>query len=253
MTPRRAVVGAAAWLVGLAVVIGCNGEFRFDDVLDGGSTLFDASRPSPVDVVDARPPSDPDTSVLPHPALDAAPDTSVAADATAPRAGCHVDGDCKLATLHCDVISGTCVACTTDAQCVALGSRRCDAALHRCIECGLDSDCATGQRCEPSTRRCVTTCTTITGCPATTPFCDLPRSTCIRCHSDVECVVLSGDAHTCDPANGLCVDCIDDGQCKPSVPRCDRTRGKCVQCTGSGDCPATAPLCDPVASACVTG
>ncbi|MFI5309417.1 MAG: hypothetical protein ACHQ53_18825, partial [Polyangiales bacterium] len=99
-----------------------------------------------------------------------APDTG----ALAPPPPCHVDHDCGHGPFHCDPVSHRCVSCRSDADCVATGAPRCDVALHRCVECGADLDCASGQSCEPATRRCVIACdprqpTHV--CPATEPTC----------------------------------------------------------------------------------
>ena len=255
MTPGRVVTSVLALCLFalIAPLGGCNGQLRFGDVPDDGG-VPDASLPPPPDASatdgtpdvgapDATTPGRPDASAV----------DGGAADTSLPTpTGCVTDGDCKLSTLHCDAVSGACVACVVDAHCTTAGAKRCDAALHRCVECGVDGDCGSSQRCEPSTRRCINTCQSITGCPAATPFCDLSRSTCARCHTEVECIV-PGDAHNCDPANGYCVDCVTDSQCKASTPRCDRTRGACVQCTTSSDCPAATPICDPLSFGCVTG
>lgn len=172
-----------------------------------------------------------------------------AADAS-PKPACTKDGECGLGTLHCDVVSGTCVACVSDDQCAGSAQRRCDAALHRCVECGVDGDCGTGKVCVPGTRRCATTCTQLGDCVFLGDFCDTSRSICVRCTDDSICKA-DPDTPICSPV-GDCVSCTTDATCPAARPRCDRTTGKCVQCLGGSDCGASAPLCDPTTSSCVS-
>ena len=72
--------------------------------------------------------------------------------------GCDGDDDCGLASLHCDVVSGECVACNDDGDCTDPQQPRCDTALHRCVGCGSDLDCGANQTCLPMTRTCVQRC-----------------------------------------------------------------------------------------------
>jgi hypothetical protein len=227
---RRAAVASAVALI----LAACNGQFRFDD--QASALLPEAGAP----------PGD-DAGAAPN---DAATDTPV--DSAVPHVGCMIDADCKLSSLHCDEVSGACVACTTDAHCATSQGRRCDAALHRCVQCGIDGDCNPDQRCESSTRRCVTKCESLTGCNSTAPFCDLDRGFCIRCKTKVECII-PGDARLCDDANGMCVECVVDSDCPKAKPRCDRTTGTCAECVTSAECTSDKPLCDPTTRTCVSG
>jgi hypothetical protein len=171
-----------------------------------------------------------------------------AAAAAATR--CAVDSDCKLSTLHCDAVSGQCVACTSDAQCARPDGHRCDLASQTCVGCIVTEDCPHDRVCEPTTRRCVLTCPPSPGlCPPGVPWCDAARNICVRCRSDADCVG-SDDGPTCDAADGRCAFCVDDTQCSVDAPRCERTHGRCVRCTGAADCPASM-VCDPQAFTCV--
>jgi hypothetical protein len=223
----------------LLLVLACNGEIRF-------GTLDSSAPPAKVLLPDR-----PDASL----AIDAAvsADSSIPSRPDTSNWRCSSDVDCKLPSLHCDALSGACVACVVDAQCTVDGARRCDAALHRCVECGVNIDCGDDAQCEPTTRRCVSTCKSLTGCREFAPFCDLLKGVCLRCHADLECV-LPGDARTCDPANGKCVQCVSDTECRSPLGRCDRTTGTCAQCLGASDCASpTAPLCDPTTRRCTAG
>jgi Cys-rich repeat protein len=197
------------WLC-LVLLAACDGELRFDDLV-----------------------------TVPHDA--AAPEIDASApEVVTPKTGCTGDPDCKLASLHCDTVAGTCVACVTDAHC---GKGRCDAALHRCVECGVDGDCKEG-KCEPVTRTCMRACDSLIGCHEEAPFCDFSRGVCIRCKTSIECI-----GEICDDANGRCVECTSDSQCRSERPRCDRTSGKCARCLSNADC-AAGQTCDPETRSC---
>jgi len=227
---RSVVVCGVVGLVSALCASACQGQLRLEDDagapfsvsgggLDGGGTLTEAS--------------------------------ADAADAAAKPPGCTKDGECGLAALHCDVVSGTCVACVTDDQCAAGDRHRCDAALHRCVECGVDGDCGAGRVCVPGTRRCATTCQQLSECVFLGDFCDMAKHICARCTDDSICKA-DPDTPICSPV-GDCVQCVTDATCPAGKPRCDRTTGNCVQCLGASDCGASAPLCNPTTSACVTG
>ena len=168
-------------------------------------------------------------------------------------AACAGDGDCHLASLHCDVAgSRTCVACAGDAHCTAPGLGRCDLALHRCVACVGGTDCASVEACVAG--RCVIRCQD-----------DVPN-TCpgaSACHSDVcgfcgeesvtACAALPATP-LCLISAGLCVGCRDDADCGGgATPRCDPVRKACVQCASGGDCAAAKPFCDPDTGICSAG
>jgi hypothetical protein len=56
-------------------------------------------------------------------------------------------------------------------------------------------------------------------------------ATSTRCASDATC----GDQH-CDTAAGMCVPCLEDGDCSGSRRRCDPTAHLCVECQLTSDC-----------------
>ncbi len=227
---------SAPLLVGLLTALtapACQGQLRLED--DAGSALgaLDADANSNADVQEA--------------ATDALADAADAAKVPA----CTKDTECGLAALHCDVVSGTCVACVSDDQCKAGDKHRCDAALHRCVECGVDGDCGANKVCVPGTRRCATTCTQLSDCVFLGDFCDTTKHICARCTDDSICNA-DPDTPICSPVDD-CVQCVTDATCPAAKPRCDRTSGTCVQCLASADCASSAPLCNPTTSACVTG
>jgi hypothetical protein len=218
----------------------CNGEIRFDDVTSIDASA-DASNPA-----DAAPPE----AAPPEAALPEAAAPEAAAPEAAPHVGCTVDKDCPLAALHCDAVSGECVACVVDSQCTSSGGKRCDVALHRCVECGVDGDCGANAKCELQSRRCVHTCQSFSDCVPTAPLCDMARGYCILCRTEVECRIF-GNLRVCDVAAGQCVQCVSDADCTaPAAKRCDRAVGRCVSCLASSDCAASA-ACDPATGACV--
>ena len=170
-----------------------------------------------------------------------------AAGLEAGTTGCHEDDDCRLASLHCDRRSGTCVACSDDEDCDDPDSPRCDLALHRCVGCGSDLDCGTGETCLPSLRTCATRCEEGPNealCPDSAPTCNEVARICVQCQSDQDCAAISDDGAYCERPSGRCVQCTDDRQCPATRPRCDPVQHRCAQCTSGSDCPA-GRACDP--------
>jgi Cys-rich repeat protein len=157
---------------------------------------------------------------------------------------CRRDLDCRVSSLHCDVVTGSCFPCLTDAHCTNGDLKRCDVATHRCVECGVDIDCGQGRICEPTTRRCVIVCDDAgSSCPSDAPTCDAARGFCVACTNDGACT--DGDTRTCDVASGRCVQCRVDTNCPSELPRCEPSKGTCVMCLTSADCTSDQPTCDP--------
>jgi hypothetical protein len=166
---------------------------------------------------------------------------------------CVQDEDCNAESLHCDLVSGECVACTRDQDCADPTAPRCDVALHRCVGCGSDLDCAAEQTCLPSTRTCVTRCeegVNEHACPASAPTCDEVARICVQCRSDQDCRAITDDGPYCERRSGRCVFCTDDRQCPATRPRCDSVQQRCGQCSTRDDCPAD-HWCDPRSLNCI--
>jgi len=170
--------------------------------------------------------------------------------------GCDQDSECGLTTLHCDTATATCVPCTTDDHCAALGIGRvrCDTAAHRCIECGLDEDCGQGRGCR--NHHCVTLCSSegaSASCPLATPYCesDDDAGFCIQCGDDLPqaCSGAAAAGPICGRL-GTCVACQSDPDCRAPTAHCETFAGRCVQCLGSKDC-AAGTVCDPATNQCV--
>jgi hypothetical protein len=165
--------------------------------------------------------------------------------------GCLLDAECPLASLRCDVQSGSCVDCIADGDCEARGLPRCDAALHRCVECGVDQDCDGGQVCDPTTRRCSTPCTQDQQCPAAARHCDEDRRICVECEADEnEGCELTPDRPYCVSPSSRCAACRTRADCDGGQ-YCDGLTGACVGCRDTRDCPA-AQACDPLTRQCVS-
>jgi hypothetical protein len=169
--------------------------------------------------------------------------------------GCDRDDECPVASLYCDIGSGTCVTCTADEHCalLGLGYSHCDQMLHRCVECGVDSDCRTGEACHA--RRCVRLCQgegNDSMCTALAPHCEGDLGFCISCEEDNNaCALASSTGSICDRREGRCVSCMSDGNCGGTNPRCDNITGRCVECLGAGDCGYGRPICDPTTQGCI--
>jgi hypothetical protein len=169
------------------------------------------------------------------------------ANTDAAAADCVRDEDCGAESLHCDSVSGRCVACRDDGDCSDPSAPRCDLALHRCVGCGSDVDCGPQEICIPMTRTCTTRCQegpSEKSCPASAPTCDEVARICVQCKSDEDCRAISDDGPYCERSSGRCVYCLDDRQCPATRPRCDRVQLRCAQCSTRDDCPA-GESCDP--------
>jgi hypothetical protein len=221
----RESIAAAA--IALAAV-GCDGDFRFDS-----RQSVDASMPPPDEAGAGADTGDDDRR-----------------DGAPPSGTCLTDKDCLLPSLHCDIGTGACVACTLDDHCTSPSTPDCDTYLHRCVECGASRTCAQGQVCDSRSRACLTACHGTFECAAPAIVCDPIRGVCLGCILDEECRG-SASGPICNVASGRCVQCARDSDCAAPAARCEWTSGKCVQCLGSSDCSGATPLCDPSGWKCV--
>jgi hypothetical protein len=194
---------SAAWLA-LALIVACDGEFRFD------TSTADAS-------------------------AEAAPNGCMS-DADCPLGSLHCDppsgqcfactSDAQCGSMSCDPSLRRCVECETTRDCPTgeaceLTTRRCiptcresidcvaptlgcDELNHVCAECLINDDCRTssnGTRCDRAIERCVE-CDADVQCPSTQPRCDRTRGKCTACLSDRDC---TSDKPICDPSTWSCV------------------------------------------------
>lgn len=171
------------------------------------------------------------------------------------ESGCDQDSECGLTTLHCDTATGTCVPCTNDDHCAALGigRTRCDTAAHRCVECGLEADCGQGRGCRG--HHCVTLCTAEgpnASCPAAAPYCESDDSGyCVQCGDDLPqaCTGAAAAGPICGRL-GMCLACLADADCHTPTAHCETFAGRCVECLANKDC-AHGTVCDPAMNRCV--
>jgi hypothetical protein len=165
-------------------------------------------------------------------------------DAASTSTGCATDQDCPLTTLHCDHLSGKCVACARDTDCTSPSRMICDNELRICVECSANQDCgggASGWTCVPTTKSCLRSCASAADC-ASGSWCD--DGLCVHCDDDHGCA-----GKLCDPASHQCTICVSNAQC-PVGDMCDRTSGQCVGCLSTADC--AMGVCDPADWACKT-
>lgn len=178
---------------------------------------------------------------------DASPPDAGTSDVVLPSP-CTDDTACPLAGLHCDVSSGTCVACASDDHCVGVSGRpRCDTALHRCVECGDNQDCGNLSFCESSVHLCVRVCSEESGCVAPSKHCDESNQRCFECTSNSEC--KDAARPRCELLTGRCVTCTNNTHCSGATPRCDVATFTCVECVNGADC--ASGVCDPSTLTCV--
>jgi len=110
--------------------------------------------------------------------------------------------------------------------------------------CSSVQPCAAGRVCADGS--CVAPCTEGS---CATGQCNPATGVCVDCLQNVDC----GDGRVCNTFTGLCntpaVDCADDGDCDGGA-HCDTAKGACVACVVDEHCGLGA-VCDPLAHACV--
>jgi hypothetical protein len=117
------------------------------------------------------------------------------------QCGCGADTDCKGALPRCDVATGRCVACASNADCTDPDFAACDPDSHSCTSCFVDADCARsslGRYCYNGICRCRSDgeCTTSPRGPHCDPFDPpdngvRPDGRACGCHGDTECAQSS--------------------------------------------------------------
>jgi len=134
---------------------------------------------------------------------------------------CVTDGHCAAPAGFCDfAYSRQCTAkCTSDANCAGLGPSHCDTTAGVCVDCLRGSHCG-GGFCELVTHSCVG-CLKDSDCPASEPICGPSYECTPKCTSDAQC---SGGLK-CDPAVGLCVECVTNRHCAGGICQVDHTCG----------------------------
>lgn len=134
--------------------------------------------------------------------------------------GSNADCDGNAATPACDLATGSCVGCVTEADC---GTGQ------LCVDQGCVSPPATG-------------CTRNADC--TNPqlkYCFVPLGKCVSCLEDTDCPGTG--TMVCDASNNACKSLVQgcgwDGDCldAPRGRRCDQEARTCVQCLDHDDCP----------------
>lgn len=147
---------------------------------------------------------------------------------------CMTDQDCRTdpsGGTYCDVNSGGCVACLSDAHCSGSKSH-CLPETRLCAMCASDTDCdaALGQTCTPDTHVCkVTKCVSDASCDGGRR-CELSSGSCVACLADSDCYFGGAcQSNVCvQPAS--CTqdtDCIFGSFC---------ASGQCAACRNEGDC-----------------
>ena len=95
-------------------------------------------------------------------------------------------------------------------------------------------------------------CTSDDECTGSAAFCDATRGVCVQCVQDGQC----GEEQACE--QGRCRSlCSSDAECDAGLP-CDVELGLCVECVGDGDCDGgycdgsscRSQVCSPGSSAC---
>ncbi len=150
-------------------------------------------------------------------------------------AGCTATHGCAGGLL-CDVPSGLCVACLTDAQCGG-AVPRCDLSTHACVAClpGATDNCPSGDYCRAD-HVCERGCKTSADCGG---YACLADHSCSGCTADSQCVA----GKIC--SSGACI-----AACGPSNP-CGAGKDCCGQhCV---DSQADVANCGACGNACGAG
>jgi hypothetical protein len=157
-----------------------------------------------------------------------------------PPPACTAPSDCVDPTLpFCDAVSGACVACLGNTDCVSGPS--CDPQTKTCGDCVDDAGCVgrpEGASCQMGLCRCGSDAD-CTGSALGSHCSSLPINVC-GCATSADC---QGTGHTlCIPETHLCTDpCTKNADCfqAPGVagPICDAQGSKlCVACVSDSDC-----------------
>ncbi len=196
--------------------------------------------------------------------------------------GCGQDQDCKdnwnlrqqeaaasmmsmpvQPTVACEVSTGSCRECLTDAHCVEARPsdpllRVCEPTAKACVGCVQNSDCAANAAaaadglltCDTTNKKCID-CTMPSDCNARPgmPYCVENR--CSACDMDSHCNGVAGKPY-CDKtgtsARKQCVSCTGQAadfcskRSNGATPVCG-ANGTCAPCTKHEDCAATSGVC----------
>ncbi|MBQ9818214.1 MAG: VCBS repeat-containing protein [Proteobacteria bacterium] len=135
----------------------------------------------------------------------------------------------------CDPVSGTCVECVQDSDCLNPDTPVCDKNAHVCTSaCETDKDCPKGI-CDNHICRQIA-CESNADCPS--GVCDTAKHLCVECVVDPDCA-----QGVCDTENNRCVECNADSDCPVGV--CNTQKHECKGCTQHSECTdAASPICN---------
>jgi hypothetical protein len=160
---------------------------------------------------------------------------------------CLNDQQCTgVANSRCNTVTHQCVGCTSDTQCEGLAPFCNEALGGLCVQCLEDTNCGVGfnRTCETTTGQCVE-CLNNAQCSnpdaarcVVAPELGETLFTCAGCKTNPECSGKS-DGGLCRAADGLCVDCLEPGDCSgnAALSKCG-VSGTCSICTVDEDCGA---------------
>jgi len=238
---RRFTMGAAL-IAALAHGSGCDPT---PVALDAATSLDAAPSLDAERIIDA-PELPGDALVLPGDAPELPGDAPVP-PGDAPPTACRSDRECSAMMQVCDRTSGTCVDCTSTADCAegeaclanacaavmpCTSSRQCPGrvcapALGYCVECNEDLDCAAEAVCRDHV--CVArplTCVSSRECSALGQVCDAALGVCVECTSALDCF---GVDERCDRS-----DVVLGGRCAPRI--CEPGATSCVGLDAARTC-----------------
>lgn len=157
-------------------------------------------------------------------------------------AECRSSRDCPRERAFC--ARGECMQCLVDNDC----DRRSPACVGNvCVQCRAAGDCASNQSCNTLLSECALTCSEPSGCAGQAEaICSSELDVCVQCLDDADCREPRNPA--CD-RGGRCVECVADAHCPPDKPSCQLATRRCVECVDTSQCAGR--VCDAVDSRCV--
>ncbi len=169
--------------------------------------------------------------------------------------GCESNADCAGNTPICNLATKTCRACQSNADCSTFPGKVCDTSgmkAGECVVCVLNSDCsAPTPLCDPASNTCVQ-CESNADCSGGTPICNLTTHTCGACTSDADCSLPTPACQQSGPLQGQCTQCSGTNMtaCVAPTPVCNTSTGTCAGCLTNSDCSGNTPICDPMMLVC---
>jgi Cys-rich repeat protein len=155
---------------------------------------------------------------------------------TGPVLSCSSNGNCPPNLPYCG--GSYCVQCLGDGNCAGTGQPVCSV-TGKCINCRSNLDCGAGRTCDPN-QGCIvqTTCGSSANCAIPRPYCG-PNGVCVECLGDGNCSGAGGNPYC---VSNACVECVTNLNCGGGNPYCS-PQNECVECLTLTNCPTGCSSC----------